>query len=91
MKGYCGSHGKGTFLRTLMGVMATCHGKKVDPSLPFQMKDLANLSWLWQVSLNHKIILIVIIHILATLTIPRIPSFSEIRISPLITITSFFL
>lgn len=45
MKGCCGSHGNGTFLRTLMGVMAICHGKKVDPTLPFQMKDLVNLGY----------------------------------------------
>lgn len=41
------------------------------------------------VSVNHKIILILIIHILAKLTISSVPSFSETGISQVV--TSIFL
>lgn len=43
-KGALWNHGKGTFLRTRICVRAIGHGKKVEPPLPFQMKDLVNLN-----------------------------------------------
>lgn len=43
------------------------------------------------VYVGHNILLILIIHILATLIIPSLLSFSEIGISQVITITSLFL
>lgn len=46
IRGALWNHGKVLFGRTLIGVRAIGHGKKVEPPLPFQMKDLVNLTWL---------------------------------------------